>query len=303
MNIEFLSVLLLASLWVGIGITVARARRDDCSIRKFYFTGSLWASLLLGIFLLISGESIRIDSANLPALIAFSVASLLNGIGQALTMLNLKGGASALAYAIPLLGFVLPFIWSGIFLGEHMTGMNIAGLVMTAFAVVLAIPQARKTHPAAAASGMGIMRLLTALAAMIILGFSQIFMIYPTLPQNAQMHIPSSFAAFVVLLTNTIVFGMAILFRGSSHNAPFRRVLTYGLFWGGLAVLSYLVLFLALRLMGKHAQAGIVFPVACAMTIVGFSIFSRVWLKEILSRRQILALAAIIVGIFMIKLK
>ena len=303
MNIEFLSVLLLAMLWVGIGVTVAKARQDDCSIRKFYFTGSLCASFLLGMFLLISGEAIDFDRTKLSALLAFSTASLLNGIGQALTMLNLKGGASALAYAIPLLGFAVPFIWSGIFWGEHITAMNIAGIIMTAFAVILAIPQTRKASQSAEPMGMEVMHFLTALAAMFILGFSQIFMIYPTLPRNAHMQIPSSVAAFVVLFTSTVVFGIAILLRESSHRAPFRRVFTYGLCWGVLAVFSYLVLFMALRLMGRHEQSGIVFPIACSMTIIGFSVFSRFWLKEILSRRQILALAAIILGIIMIKIR
>ncbi len=299
MRTDFLFVFILGLIWTGIAITVTLARQSDCSIRKFYFSGSIWATLVLGIMVLVNGDFHCNSSAWLTALGVLATASLLNGLGQAVMMYNLQSGGCALAYAIPQLAFLVPFLWSGLFGGEKISFLNIIGIVVVAVAIVVSMSgknddsQKVKMKPR---------RIIISLVSMLILGSSQVFMIYPSLPQNAEIKLSPTLSAFVILLTSTICFGLVILTNKSQHKANMKKVISYGVAWGSLATASYLTLFFTLKLLGSHGQAGIVFPIGCSTSIVLFAFFTRFKLKEHLCKRQIAAIAAIIVCIFLIKL-
>lgn len=71
---------------------------------------------------------------------------------------------------------------------------------------------------------------------------------------------------------------------------------------GGCAVSSYSVLLPTLTILGRMNEAGIVFPVSCAISILLFSIFTSIRYKEKQTWSQKLAFASICAGILLVKL-
>ncbi len=228
-----------------------------------------------------------------------AAGSLINGIGQATIMLNLKSGGCAFVYAIPQLGFIIPFLYSGIFWGEQITVLNLLGIITVAIAILLVVPGRQPESE----KSPEFRRIMIALTAMLMLGVSQIFVLFPSLPQNAAIKISPITSSFIIMMTTTVCFAILIPVSRSNHKIEIRKLLRYCFLWGSFAAASALILFWAFRLMSLHGQAGVVFPIACSSEIIIYTVFTRVKLKEKLNARQLISLTAIILGIFMIKFR
>lgn len=176
MTAGYLLLLALGAFWTLVAITLSEAKSKNCSIFIFYFIGSLLAVILL---FLIGGIQV-IREITMPekrfALLCFAVCSVLNGTGQGITMWNLKKGGRALAYAIPQLAFLLPFIWSIFFWNQVLNWRSGGGILLIVGATIyLSI----RKH-AGNDSNLELKRVLISTGAMLICGFSQILMITPT---------------------------------------------------------------------------------------------------------------------------
>ena len=275
------------------------ARRTGCSIPWFYFLGSLWAALILGGYMLCSGEAAELRGAQWPLVAMISGGAVVNGIGQAVIMWNLKSGGCALVYAIPQLGFILPFLASGLFWGERITWLNLLGVIVEAVAILSVFPRGSKS----ADDSREARRILIALGALLLLGTSQLFYIYPSLPRNAELKLPASASAFFTLGANMVSFFVITLAVKKREAVPWKSQIPLSLLWGTIAATAFFVLYVTIRVMGEQGAAGLVYPVASSTEIVLFTLFTRIRLREKLVLRQILALAAIVVGIFMIQLQ
>ena len=126
------------------------------------------------------------------------------------------------------------------------------------------------------------------------------------------MSIPSQFPAekslsplqgALVLQASSVIFFLAWSLLGKDFQlASIKNNCIYGLLWGICAAASYCVLLPALQMLGKIHQAGIVFPTGCSLTILLFTTYTALRYKEKLFWKQCLAFAAIIIGIFLVKL-
>ena len=299
MNFSSLLVFAVGMVWCSAGITVLSARRKNCSIPHFYFLGSLWAAFILGLYLFVSGEGAMLRIAQWPLITMIACGAAVNGLGQAVIMWNLKSGSSALVYAIPQLGFIIPFLASGLFWGEKITWLNLTGVLIEACAIILLFTNGKDRSPDMAAERK---RLLIALGAFLLLGFSQLFYIYPSLPQNAALKLPASASSFFSLFTNMLSFLVIMLSGKKNLPVSWRIQIPFSLAWGTIAAAAFFILFHTFRLMGENGQAGLVYPIASSTEILLFTLFTRVRLKERLSNRQFVALTVIVIGIFMIKL-
>ena len=101
MNKGYLLLAALGVAWTSIAVVVSEGRRRDCPVPQFYFAGSLIAVLIL--MCLAGADGLRgiFSPDALPAVCCFFFGSILNGAGQATSMMNLSRGGRALAYAIP----------------------------------------------------------------------------------------------------------------------------------------------------------------------------------------------------------
>ena len=81
----------------------------------------------------------------------------------------------------------------------------------------------------------------------------------------------------IIFAGNVIVF--SILWRGQKGRLS-RTALLGGLSWALIAIVSMLMLYTSLDLAGKMDLTGVVFPCVVGTCIAGFSLYSRLHLKE-----------------------
>lgn len=299
MNLSSLLVFVVGMVWCMAGITVLTARRKNCSIPHFYFFGSLWAAFILGLFMVLSGDAAQLRFAQWPLIAMTAGGAVVNGLGQATIMWNMKSAGCALPYTIPQLGFIIPFLAAGLFWGEKITWMNLTGVFLEACAILAVFPKQNGT----AENSREFRRILIALGAFLMLGISQLFYIYPSLPRNAALKLPESASAFFTLFTNALSFMIILLTGKKTCPVSWKVQLPFSFAWGTVAATAFFILFMTFRLMGEKGQAGLVYPVASSVEIILFTLFTRFALKEKLTWKQIVALAVIVIGIFMVKLQ
>ena len=109
-------------------------------------------------------------------------------------------------------------------------------------------------------------------------------------------------STLIILLMNCLFFGGWTLLRRNPPKTEWRPLLKTGFAWGILAVLSYAVLFPALKRMGELGRAGIVYPVSGAVLIFVYTLYTRFGLRERLSHRQVAALILVVAGVLAVKL-
>ena len=297
MNIGYLLLLFLGLFWTLVAITLSEAKSKNCNIFIFYFIGSLLAVILL---FLIGGIDV-IRELTMPekrfAILCFVICSILNGTGQGITMWNLKKGGRALAYAIPQLAFLLPFIWSIFFWNQHLNWRSGGGIFLIVAATVFLSVSKKKTSD----SSLDLKRVLISCGAMLICGISQIMMITPTqLP--AEKAISPLTGACVIQAANALFFLILIFGNRITDRTVWKISAKYGILWGLFATGAYCVLPPALRILGEIGQSGIVFAVGCGMTIALFTLFTVIRYRENQSIGRWIAFGAVIAGVILVRI-
>ena len=297
MNKGYLLLAALGVAWTSIAVVVSEGRRRDCPVPQFYFAGSLIAVLILMCLAGADGlRGIFSSDARLAAC-CFFFGSILNGAGQATSMMNLSRGGRALAYSIPQQAFLFPYLWSIAFWGQHVSVLSVAGIVV----IVAAVFYLSVTRSGDRSASLSARRIAVALLAMVLMGTSQIVLIAPTRFAAARTltQLP---AACVILGANTLFFLVWSSMRPRGF-AAFRLYLPFGAAWGVCAATSYCILLSALGLLGKVGQSGIVFPVGAGILILLYSLFTVIRYREQLNWKRRLAFAALVCGICLVKLR
>lgn len=261
MNNAYFFLAFLGILWTLVAVILSEAKQRGASVDHFYCFGSATAVLLL----FFSGYSVNgLNNVFAPeyrtALFCFTAAALLNGSGQALCMTNLKQGGRALAYSIPLLSFLLPYIWSLACWGEPLAIRGITGVLLIAVSLFfLATRRTAKDEEQSHSSALEPKRILIAFASMILIGSGQILLSTPSRFSADSLLSPWS-GACVLQAANALFFlGRALCMKKTTRQ-QLNCSLRAGLLWGFCAAASYAALLHALRLMGEIRQAGAALP-------------------------------------------
>ena len=303
MNNAYLLLALLCILWTLVAIVLSEAKQRGASVNHFYCFGSATAVILL----FLAGAAVHgLNNVFAPeyrgALICFIAAALFNGTGQALCMSNLKQGGRALAYAIPQLSFLLIYAWSLIFWKEPLSCRGIGGIVLIAAALFyLATRRTAKDDENTKSSALEPKRILIAFASMCLIGGGQILMATPTRFSADTLLSPWS-GACVLQASNAFFFLGRSLIMKNVTGQQLKCSLRGGILWGFCAAASYATLLPTLRLLGEIKQAGLVFPIGSSMTILLFTGFTVLRFREKLTAAQWGAFAAVVAGIFLVKL-
>ena len=289
-------VILLGVVWSAVAVIVSEGRRRGCPVPQFYFAGSLTAVLILSALCGADGLRSIFSVDTRPAALCFFVGSVFNGAGQALSMMNLKQGGRALAYAIPQQAFLFPYLWSIAFWNQHISVVSAAGLAL----IVAAVFYLSMTRSGDRSTSLPASRIAVALLAMCLIGTSQIILITPTRFAAART-LPLLPAAWVILGANASFFLVWSLIRPQGF-VSFRLYLPFGVGWGVCAAASYGILLSALKVLNEINQSGIVFPVGAGILILLYSLFTTVRYRERLNWRQTCAFIALVCGIGCVKL-
>ncbi len=293
----FLLLLMVGGCWTAIGITLTFARRSGCRGELFFFIGSVLAALLTVLTLGIAGE-LRVPEGAERVIAAIVAGAVLNAASQFLTMRNLSRGGCALYFALSRVGFAVSFLWSVAVWGEALSCWNAIGILCLIVTVVLS---AMNRH-AEAGERVKHGRLLMALLSSCCAGASQICIIWPSVHSAGRAPVLHPLmSALILFLVNCVCFGIWALAR-RKETVAWGKVCRIGGAWGVAAFASYGLLFPTLNLMGRIGKAGIVYPVAGAVMIFVYALYTRFFLKEKLSGMQKAALILIVAGIIAVRM-
>ena len=298
--LDYLLLPLLGAVWTFVAITVANARQKNVSIIHFYLIGSSGALLIFALMSLFYGmENIFAPQYRWSAL-AYFFGALLNASGQGIVMYNLKKGGRAVAVVIPQLAFILPYIWC-LFNGDTFTPAGASGLVMITVSVVYLSLKKSAGSADNPGSSLDPKRILTAFCAMLIVGTGQIFIAIPVVLKKGAPLSPMT-GSMIIQFATMLLFAILCIFSSGKFIESMKKAVKSGIMWSLGAATSYCILLPALKLMGERKQSGIVYPIGCSTVIVLFALYASICYREKLSRGQIAAFAAIVIGIFIIRM-
>jgi len=281
-------------IWSAIGVVMASVKKRKFPEFAFYLFGTATAAIIGWVILFAKGALDLNAMKDLPLLCTLSGAALLNSIGQVLTLKNLEGKGSSLAYALPQTCFLIPFLFTIMFQHETLNIWKMCGLASITVAIYAMAIAAGKGN------GLSIKKLLIGGLSALLIGSSQILLMQ-AMQSAKQYSVSSLYCSVIVMSVSIFVFGTIVYIR--RRIARFERgIIKWSVLWGVLAILSFSLLFHALNRMSIYGSTGIVFAVGSSMCIVGFSLFSWFKLNEKFSRITVSAIALIIIGIISIRL-
>ena len=298
--LDYLLLPLLGTAWTIVAITVANARQKNISVIHFYLIGSAGAFLIFTAMSFFSGmENVFAPQYRVSAL-AYFFGALMNASGQGIVMYNLKKGGRAVAVVIPQLAFILPYIWC-LFHGDTFTPAGASGLL--AITVAVTYLSLKKSNSSAENPGSSLdpKRLLVAFCAMLIVGTGQILIAIPVVLKKGGPLSPMT-GSMIIQFATMLLFALLCAFSPDKFIDSMKKAVKSGLMWSLGAAASYCILLPALKCMGARKQSGIVYPIGCSMVIVLFALYASICYREKLSRGQIAAFIAIVIGIFLIRM-
>lgn len=298
---DFLLILLIGGIWTLVSVIVIKGRHEGCSSEAFYLVGNIVSVFFCLFSFLFPG--IDMDDLSQPGkaevLICFAAASLLNGIGQAVTMYNLKAGGRTLAVAIPQMAFLFPFLGGMLFWNEPVSSVRICGVLVIALAV-LATTLGR-VQPQGNGGVWDLSRLYLALLAAGLLGCSQLIVVMAGYCWPEGM-LSNMTRTFFYMLSAVAFFG-GMFFRKAQKNwRVLKKSLKWGAVWGIVATFSNLLLFFCVERFTQNNQSGIVYATGGAVLMVGIACYTRIVLKEKLAVAQYIGLVGMIAGLLMARL-
>ena len=298
--LDYLLVLLLGMAWTTVAITVANARQKNVSVIHFYLIGSAGAFLIFAVLSLISGMENVFAPQYRVSVLAYFFGALLNATGQGIVMYNLKKGGRALALLIPQLAFILPYIWC-LCNGDTFTPAGASGLATISVAVTYLSLKKSASSAETPGSSLDPRRILIAFCAMLIVGTGQIFFAVPVVLKKG-VALSAMNGSMIIQFATMLLFAILSAFAPGKFIDSMKKAVKSGIMWSLGAAASYCLLLPALKLMGARKQSAIVYPIGCSMVIVLFALYAAVCYREKLSRGQIAAFIAIVIGIFLIRM-
>ena len=287
----FLLSVLLGAIWAAVGSSVAAARKKGVPIWHFYAAAAFGAACLSWLLWLTDSS----ESEIIPELLLFLLpAAVLNALCQALTMYNMKSSATTLAFSLPQLNFVMPFLFMVTFYDERITPFSAVGLLLIICSILFSGSNKKTDEDSPL---MRPKEILLALAAVLLGGASQTFLAVSTVAAAA----PPLLKSAVLLTANFCTYAIGVLFSGRKEFAV-KELIKCSSSWSILATLSYIVLFKALEIMSKSGTTGIIFAVAGACSIICFWGSSLILFRDKCSLRQIIVLVMIICGTIAVRM-
>lgn len=294
----FLMVITAGLFWIGIGIAVSK-----CSAHGWNYNivqGITYSGAVLICAAVIAGKSL--DSGQF-AISGFGFAmSCLGGIANfynyVLTAKAMKNGPNGLVWGIMQSGLIGAFLMGVIFFGERPASVQLIGLLLILCGVLVMGLTKNGKSPVQGKSWV-----LLSAGALLLCMVTQCFTTLPSF-----FHAPPETSA--ISRTFGMYSGGVIGF--AFHSLPdMIRMRDFGgrgewITGGILMVLStsasLFFFYQGLDMLVKNGCAGLGYPIAIGVCVVGFSLYSLLILKEKFSRLSLAGLAAVCIGIILIAL-
>lgn len=279
-------------LWILIVIIMSRVASTGIFIFAFFGIASGLTALVAWVLIVDWQALLAGTAARLPELVLWiSLTGALNAAAQALVVGTMRRGHMGMTWAVSQTAIIIPFVGSVLIWRETpgLTGWCGVGCILAAIAVLA------REHGSANDPSRDRLWLPLALLTFLTLGLAQLLLGVPShwtnCPDSARLRIP------ILLSTGTVVHVLIIFIKRIHVDI---RILPLCLAWTALGLVSLIGLFKCFDIMAQFGLAGIVYPLAVGTSIVGFSIYSHIRLREMYTRTTMAGLSVAIIGIILI---
>lgn len=273
-----LYTLLTALLWTGVAACYRGAGKSGIPLLSLGLLISFCITILSFLIVLPRLDSPFNTERLLPLIVVISLAGMLAQSGMIMLARAMSLGHSAVTWVIVQSAIIVSFMFSIFFLHEPAKIHHICGVIVL---IVSFGFHARRSSGGTGCSGEHTFQwaLLTGLSFLCV-GGGQCLILqtahWKDLGAEASLRIPISFCA------SGLLFAAVSFFK---RVRPTGRVFRFALPMSAVIVAGQFTLYIAADMMAGFNLASVVFPVSIGGSILGFALYSRIFLKEHFSKR------------------
>jgi len=283
-------------MWTGIGAVYSRVAREGHDIISFQMVAggliSVMAWWLCDWPTILAGPVPHLR----PLAVNMAFAGVVGAAAMMVLMSAMRRGHHAVTWTVSQSALVLPFL-AGIFIwhdAARPTGT--AGVAAVLVSLVLLGVSRSKQGQDGSGGWVSVWLVLTVLA-FVLIGCQQTICTIPN--RWPGFHDAGRMRVALGSTSSAVFLAVVNLLR---RRWPEREVLALCVLCALFGITGAVTLFAALDFMQKVGQVAIVFPLCVGVCVVGFSLYSRAWLKERLGLVGAVGLALSVLGIVLMGL-
>ncbi|MBO5723873.1 MAG: DMT family transporter [Lentisphaeria bacterium] len=298
-----LLVVLAGCIWSFCGIANSYCARFNLNITTYLFSNTACSCLLAGIFVVQYGNLHQ--APVLPLCVLLIPAGVFNTGGAVLLQYALKRGHHGIVFLICQSAMIVPLLSGVIFFGEKlslMQGIGCCSIFCGMFCCAVPKLSVKKADSASAGNGSAegkksgflhaFLWLILAICSFSSYGIAQTLM---TVPSWIGVKDPAQMRTMLLYFGSTLLMTCFGLTSGTKLQFN-KKLILLGIICSILSLSSTTILFRALDFLSVHRLSSLGFPLAVATSLVGFTLYSLLIMKEKCYKMTMLGLFLIITG-------
>ena len=297
MSLGYIMIFVIGACWCSVGVVFSRLAKNKIDSVSFMALSSIITTIVAFAILpkydlLINEPSMDYYRAVVPTL-GVGIATVLGVIAMNKAM---RMGHHGATWALVQSALIVPFLFGVIVWGDSITVLNIAGLIIILISIVLfgIAKQDNETNH----NINNFKWILISLSCLLFFGTQQTLMTLPSRWKNwsdvAALRVP------FIQIGAMIGYNLLLIFQQKKFNFKVWKLASILTFF---MIGSQLLLFKTLDLFAASAKAAIVFPMGIGVSMILFSLYSFLIIKEKATMYHVLGISIGIAGIIFVALK
>jgi drug/metabolite transporter (DMT)-like permease len=311
MLIALTFLIIVGFSWTCTGIVMGGTSRHNVpyslmQLIAYCFSTAVTVSLLFsGLY-----PPLSISRASfLQACWIYPVVGALNFLLLVIMAKGMERGPNSLVWAILQSGMVIPFIYGICFHGVKAGVLRLAGMVLLLVAVpLMALSRKGKDEPK---KSNGRSWVVLALMAFAVCGIQQTLNSEPSYNEEIRTGFSAVHRCLLMYIANVVVAAFMLFLpsqasvrRNLRAHLKNRYLWIYAIGLQSLGLISgFFLLFNGMDRMAKLGMGAISYPIMVVSCIMGFTLFSLIWLRERLTWQAVAGLVSCMAGMVLICLQ
>lgn len=280
-------------LWGGAAVVISGVARKNADFLNFMAITFMLATSIAWI-LIPRYSQFSLDLPRLPDLVClFLLAGAFTACGMVALYRAMTMGHHAATWTIGQSALVFPFVLGVLVWNDTASAVNISGVVAILMGIIAMGVAQRKDSSAAGTSARA--WLVIVLLAFVLLGIQQTLTTIPSRwhgwTDSARLRIPILMSGAMLSYVSASIV-LRRLFRQ-------KWLWRYGLALMCIALVSQVLLFKSLDMLGGVSRAALVFPISIGTCIISFSLYSAIVLREPPSTARYVGMGLGVVGVIL----